>query len=320
MKMRGHVGSMAVRALLLAGCGMGSALAEQTPVSLESRSLVVDGIERSYELYRPADLPAEADTVVVLHGSGGNAERIRGFTGRRFEALADEHGFRVLYPNGFETNWNGCRAASPTSANQQGIDDVAFLRRMLDREASQGRRFLFGFSGGGHMAFRMALEAPQSISAIAVAAASLPTADGTDCESAETARPPAVMMVNGTHDPINPYQGGPVVLPEALGGATLGSVRSSEETARFFAQRAGHDADPVVSNGPEQDGDAQTRTVLFRWGSEASSPVLLATIVGGGHTIPGAEVAFPKLAGRHTGDLDALTEAWTFMTTMSPNE
>lgn len=304
---------MAFAAVLIAGCAATGASVGQAPPSLETRSLVIDGVDRSYALYRPDGFASDADTLVVLHGSGGSAERIRAFTGQRFERLADEHGFRVLYPNGFETNWNGCRAASPASANRLAIDDVAFLNAMLEKEAGQGRRFLFGFSGGGHMAYRMALEAPEAVSAITVAAASLPTTDGNDCHTVTTERPPAVMVVNGTDDPINPYEGGAVVLPEALGGATLGRVMSSEDTARFFAQRAGHAPEPVVANGPEHDGDPTTGVVLARWDSPNGPAVLLATIRNGGHTIPQSEVAFPKLAGRHTWDLDATREAWRFM-------
>lgn len=41
---------------------------------------------------------------------------------------------------------------------------------------------------------------------------------------------PAVLLINGTADPINPFEGRDVVLPPGLGGLILGRVLSSSET------------------------------------------------------------------------------------------
>jgi polyhydroxybutyrate depolymerase len=43
--------------------------------------------------------------------------------------------------------------------------------------STRSRVFVFGYSGGGHMAFRLAQEAPGRIAAIAVVAASIPAPD-----------------------------------------------------------------------------------------------------------------------------------------------
>ena len=56
------------------------------------------------------------------------------------------------------------------------------------------------------MAFRLAMEASDEIAAVAAVAASLPTPDNSSCPQRKpTSR---VMLINGTLDPINPYQGG----------------------------------------------------------------------------------------------------------------
>lgn len=312
---------IAVTVILLVFCLLVPALhagpetGSTTPTtSLVHRTLSLDGREREYTVYRPSDLALDAASLLVLHGSGGDVQRIRAFTGRRFESLADQHGFRVIYPQGFEGSWNGCRDEASSSANRLDVDDVGFLRTVLERETPAGaRRMAFGFSGGGHMAFRLALEAPDTISGIAAAGANLPTPENNDCTPVEHGPLPAVILVNGTEDPINPYGGGPVIMPEALGGAGLGTVRSSFDTSLYFAARNGHSPGPHIRRGVERDGNPDTRFVWSMWASPELPAVALVTIEGGGHTIPQSGVRFPELAGPHSADLDAPLAAWRFM-------
>jgi polyhydroxybutyrate depolymerase len=48
-------------------------------------------------------------------------------------------------------------------------------RMMFDHAIDQKLVYVFGYSNGGHMAFRLAMEAPAEIAAIASVAACLPT-------------------------------------------------------------------------------------------------------------------------------------------------
>ncbi len=59
----------------------------------------------------------------------------------------------------------------------------------------------------------------------------LPAPSDLACVPAGTAVP--VMVVNGTADRINPYDGGTVRLPD---GSSLGNVVSAAETARYFGR------------------------------------------------------------------------------------
>jgi polyhydroxybutyrate depolymerase len=68
--------------------------------SVEYDSIRVGGLVRSYAFYAPANLVAGAPLVLALHGSMGNAERMRRATGYGFERLADRHGFVVACPQG----------------------------------------------------------------------------------------------------------------------------------------------------------------------------------------------------------------------------
>lgn len=72
------------------------------------------------------------------------------------------------------------------------------------------RAFATGISRGGHMAFRLALEAPTRFRAVAAVAANVPAPENFKCKPAEAGT--SVMIMNGTKDPLNPFDGGEVRL------------------------------------------------------------------------------------------------------------
>lgn len=311
--------------ILLLGASVGyraeaSAVAHPVEPGLHRAVMWHGGHMRSYTLYIPGVFAEKPAVVLVLHGSGGTAERIRMFTDRRFERLADQHGFLVAYPEGFEGNWNGCRKRAPFSANRLDIDDPGFLRalhRDLETAYGAGRRgeggmLVFGFSGGGHMALRLALETPDLVDAVVAIGAALPDPSESDCSP--SGEPVAVALINGTADPINPYGGGDVVLPEPLGGSLLGRVLSTEASAAHFARLAGHRGAPTSSRDPDRDGDPSTGIERRVWAGRGRE-VALFSVRGGGHTIPqtgSSSARFPPFAGPRSQEIDAALEAWSF--------
>src|SRR5437879_851830 len=75
----------------------------------------------------------------------------------------------------------------------------------------RGRVFATGISRGGHMAFRLALEAPSRFRAVAAVAANVPAPENFKCKPAGQGTS-SVMIMNGTKDPLNPFDGGEVKL------------------------------------------------------------------------------------------------------------
>ena len=298
--------SIAVLAVALLP-GLPVAAQEASPPPLDS--IDVGRHVRTYALYTPAMTPPSPAVLLVLHGNPGDGALIRGLTGKAVERLADRHGFLVVYPDGFERGWNGCREGAPYAANVQGIDDVAFLRALVDRlEAERGvdpsRVWTFGFSNGGHMAIRLALEAPDEFPAVAVVAASLPTADALDCNP--SGRPASVLIVNGTADPINPFDGGEVRTESA---GRIGVVRSSRESALYFAELI------EAPNEPEtkillSDSRGEPVVERARWHGEEGREVVLVTVHGGDHSIPGSSTPSSEEAG--AVELDAALAAVEF--------
>ncbi|MBV9991038.1 MAG: polyhydroxybutyrate depolymerase [Alphaproteobacteria bacterium] len=248
---------------------------------LTRASLAVGGLTRSYLLYVPKGLPKGAALVMALHGSDGSGARMRLETGYGFERLADAHGFAVVYPDGYEGYWNGCNIVGDYAANARNIDDVGFLEALGDKLAREigvdrGKVFAVGLSRGGHMAYRLALEAPERFRAVAAVAASLPAPENFKCKPRGRSAPP-VMIMNGTDDPLNPFDGGEVTL---FGFLKRGTVLSSRATAQYFAR--------------------------------AHGKVELVAIHGGGHVMPQPYWRAPRILGPTPAAPDGPAAIWDF--------
>jgi polyhydroxybutyrate depolymerase len=179
-------------------------------------TVTVGGLQRTYRTYVPRELAKGAPLVVVMHGAGENGARIRIETGYGFERLADEHGFAVVYPNAYEGYWDVCNIVGDVSANGLTIDDVGFLTGMVDKLVGEigvdpGRVFAAGSSRGGFMAYRLALEAPSRFRAVAAVSANVPSPENFKCKPAGQGTS-SVMIMNGTKDPLVPFDGGSVSL------------------------------------------------------------------------------------------------------------
>ena len=281
--------------------------------ALQHHALDIDGIERRFSYYLPPNLSPGRPAVVLFHGSRGSGERIREATGFGFDRLADEHGFVVLYPDGYQGNWNDCRAVGDYPAKQLAIDDTAFIRQALDYLRDQhaidsSQVFAAGLSNGGQMVLRLAMETPELIRGAAAIAANMPAPDNLDCEPVGAAR--AIMLVNGTADPINPFEGGEV---EMFGGVgKRGEVRSSIESASYWARIAGHTEAPFEHRYPDSDPDDESVATRKVWADAGRPEVSLITVHGGGHTIPDPQVGFPRFLGPTNRDFVAPDEIWRF--------
>jgi len=288
------------------------------PGSLQQGSLQHDGRLRTWQAYVPANLAENPALLLLLHGSRGDGAYMRASTFYGFDVLAERGGFIAIYPDGFERHWNDCRAGADYRANLENVDDVGFLQALagrLSRElgADLSRVYVAGISNGGHMAFRLGLEAPESVAGIAAIAANLPVADNFDCS--ESMQPVATLVINGTADPVNPYAGGVV---EIFGNTSRGLVRASMETANYWARLAGHGGAGQQMTWPERAPGDGTSVRSTSWEGPSGPPVQLLTIVGGGHTIPNPVYAQPKIIGATSHEFDSAEVIWSFFSLGAP--
>lgn len=265
-----------------------------------SNSITVDGLERTYEFYAPSSFKPDqpTDLVIALHGGGGQGRGMRRLTG--FDALADEKGFLVAYPNGLNRQWNDNREFIQGKTQ---ADDVAFIKALITSLKSQysiNRVFITGMSNGAMMTYRLACELSDQITAAAPVAGNL--VKGYDCKPSQ---PVPLLAINGTADPLVPYTGGMVARER-------GEVISTDDTMKFWATNNGCTGDPTEEALPDIDITDSTR-VYKRTYPTCTVPLILYYIQDGGHTWPGGSQYLPKrLIGVVNRDIDATQLIWDF--------
>lgn len=268
--------------------------------------------ERHWLAYVPAARPAAPPLMLILHGSLGHGAFMRATTFYSFDVQAERAGYIAVYPDGVDNHWNDCRRHASYSANQLQVDDVGFLRVLVAElvaryGADPGRVFAVGLSNGGHMVYRLALEAPELIAGGAAVAANLPVADNSACIGRGV--PVPMLVMNGTEDPVNPDEGGVV---ELLGDSSRGQVMSSLETARYWAGLAGHGPADVQRASSDTDPDDATSVMRYSWQSPGRVPVELVSLEGAGHTFPNPLYSLPRILGRTSHELDGAEVIWAF--------
>ncbi len=289
------------------------------PGALSRDTLLWEDRERTFSVYRPSS-PGEAPAIVfVLHGSMGDGADARAMMAYEFDRLAEREGFLAVYPDGFDRHWNGCRAAGPYRANELDVDDVGFLGAIVDRLAAsdgadRNRVFATGVSNGGHMAIRLALEAPDLVAAVAPVVAALPSGDNLGCSPRE--KPVPVLLINGTEDPMNPFEGGTVALYGVWGDR--GTVHSTTDTIKYFARLAGYEGAATVDTLPDVREDDGSTVVRHRWSAPGRPEIVLWAVEGGGHTVPHPRMRFPRLIGPTNADVNAPEEIWAFFDGAAP--
>jgi len=290
------------------------------PLSAEPHpgSIRVGDLERTYLLYVPRNLPPHSPLVMVFHGSGEDGADIRWRTGYDFDRLADRFHFALVYPDGYEHNWNDCRRVASYPARRLNINDIGFVISLIDQlhdsvDIDRSRVFAAGHSNGGQFVFRLAFELPDRITAIAAISASLPTPGNTICTP--QGKPIPVMIINGTRDPLNPYNGGEVSF---YGLGNRGTVISASASAEYFANVDGQDSLPTVIILPHKMKSDPTSIEIKKWHQEGRPEVDLVTMIGGGHVVAQPYVPYPRFLGRTPGDLDAPAEIWAFFARQQP--
>ncbi|MBX9305810.1 hypothetical protein, partial [Serratia marcescens] len=128
----------------------------------------------------------------------------------------------------------------------------------------------------------------------------MPSTDDSSCPSqGKTSR---IMFIDGTADPINPFNGGVVTL---FGKGSRGKALSALDSAEIIAKRNGINTTPrVITFEPKLRNDP-TWVKSSVWYKDNEPFVSFDAVYGGGHVIPQPIVAFPKMLGSVTSALNA---------------
>ncbi len=253
--------------------------------ALQNASIQADSLTRNYDFYIPPALPDSVPLVMLFHGANSDPQWTRAQLNYKFETLADEYGFIVVYPIGIEKFWNDCIKDSQNPARMQNVDDVAFVEALIQRFQDEYRIdvkkvFAMGMSNGGFLCIRLAAEIPEKFRAIASILSILPAPDSNLCVSFDTPIP--YMFMVGTEDPLTPYEGGFFELP----GAFKANFLSAVETIHFFRDLAGYSSEPEQFIFPDVNPDDNSVVEEWSWRDGDKPEILFYIVHGGGHTWP----------------------------------
>ena len=271
-----------------------------------------DGLRRRFLLYTPKGA-AQFDTprplVLVFHGAGGTDREMMALTKRRWHELADEHGIYVAYPNAVKKTWDfgGGKIAGKL---RRRVDDLAYFIAVIDRVSAGGRVdptrvFATGFSRGGQASYFLACKAPDRVRAIMPVATGLPDYMEDACSAAP---PKPVSAMNGTDDPLSPYEGGTVTVLNQERDVVL----SAEDSIALWADKNGCKSSDPISKVIDLPGD-KTSVEYFIWPECDHEPVQFFKVNNGGHTWAGGKQYGPAgFIGHTSKDVNASDEAWKF--------
>jgi polyhydroxybutyrate depolymerase len=269
---------------LVVGCGTNEPTAQPTgtastmpssgtgTVDVDGRPVTVH-VPASYEPATPAPL------VIALHGYTSNAAELESYL--RLTAESDRKGFVYAYPDG-STDQRGARYWDATDAccdfYGSNPDNSRFLSDLITKiedsyRIDRARVYLIGHSNGAFMAFRMACDHADQITAI-VAVNGATWQDASRCRPSE---PVSVLAIHSSADETIAFAGG------AINGTDYPSAD------RAVTDWLGYDrcAD-AGSDGPNLDlvadlPGAETAVRTYASGCAGGTVVHAWTINGGEH-------------------------------------
>jgi polyhydroxybutyrate depolymerase len=250
-----------------------------------------------------------------LHGGLGSSSQFE--TNSGFNGLAESNGFIVVYPDGIGAlstdvgpqTWNGGYCCG--AATRQAVDDVAFIRSLIDAmlvkyPVDAKRVSVVGHSNGAIMGYRLACELSDKIVAIGVQAGSL------GIDTCKPSSPVAVLHLHGTADTNHPIDGGK---GDGLAGVTFRSARSAIDA---LVAANGCTGSPIIASDPS-NADLSVTT----WTSCRGSAMVRYVVVSGAtHAWMGhapASAAGSSYVGKPYPDLDASRAIWSFVSAQRKN-
>lgn len=305
----------ALIALTLGGASLSHAQGDPDLDALGLTKVQIDhqGGKRTFYYHGTIDKDSARKPVLfVLHGGGGSATSTAENSGYSEQAARD--GFLVIYPEGLEGNWNDGRGGTTgTGVDISTIDDVGFFKKVFSYttrhlRGDASRFYLTGISNGGLMSYRLGIELTDRVAAIAPVAANIPVAiaDG------KPQAPLPTLIMNGTADPLMPWAGG----TSAWSSGDSEGVLSTYDSVAFWVLNNGGGR-CATSYRTEHLPDLDTTdssTVEVTTYSGLQAPVVLYTIHGGGHTMPGGTSPAPeRLVGATNKDIVGREVIWAFV-------
>ncbi|MEM8607649.1 MAG: PHB depolymerase family esterase [Myxococcota bacterium] len=274
-----------------------------------------EGLLRDVGVFDPRVDPSERlrPLVLVLHGGLGEDDDTVSLSFGKLNALATADDFLVAYPLGIGGHWNDGRNVESYLSHRERVNDVGFLTALIGdlvakKQVDPEAIFVVGVSDGAMMAHRFACERNRLLRGVTAVIGAMPrnvARRKSRCGKA----PLSVLMINGTEDPIVPWDGGEVEFEDKKLGRVIPVVR----TFQFWSR---HNAcgEAKVSMIPDFSPDDGTRIERSKaTNCRDGTKVELFAVQGAGHTWPSGWQYLPEtMVGRTSHDIDAAVAAWRF--------
>ncbi len=273
----------------------------------ETKTFNWGGVDRQYLEYVPESYTGETPAPVLffLHGLGDDINS--SFNSTNFKQIADEKGWILVYPQAldytltlpygigsydFGTAWTaGVTIAvtftiygMPLTFNvtlNDGVDDSGFLNSLVDEmennyNVDADSVFFAGFSLGGFMCHRMAIEHGERINGIA----SISGLVGTDMENLTPAANVNMLLAFGTNDQVISYDEATITYND-FGPYNVGlPAESSVEWWRSFNNC---DEEAIFEQYPDTQNDGLTFEMYSYLNGDIDSRVSFLKVINGEH-------------------------------------
>ena len=163
------------------------------------------GTNRSYYVAYPSGTSEPSGLIINMHGFGGSAAGQ--MSGTQMDNYAHPQNIAVVYPQGINsdigyTSWN---VGTYWDFNSQ--DDVGFISAIIDEIASNfeidlNRVYACGFSNGGYMAYELACELSDKVTAFGSVTGNFMLNSDQQCDNE---RDIPIIHFHGTNDPTVDY-------------------------------------------------------------------------------------------------------------------
>ncbi|MBH49522.1 MAG: hypothetical protein CMG69_02065 [Candidatus Marinimicrobia bacterium] len=164
-----------------------------------------NGVTRSYLMSYPNNAMGECPLIINMHGYTGNASQQQNSS--EMDEFAHPQNIAVVYPQGMPniqgiTSWN---VGSFWDGNS--YDDVGFISAMIDDIASNfdidlDRVYACGMSNGGYMAYELACDLPEKITAFGSVTGNFMLNSNQECDNG---REIPIIHFHGTEDGVVNY-------------------------------------------------------------------------------------------------------------------
>jgi polyhydroxybutyrate depolymerase len=177
-------------------------------------SVSVNGVTRTYVLHVPPNFrPGSSALVIAFHGARGSGSQFEANTD--LDIKADHEGFAVAYPDGLPnsggaTSWNAYfnPTYGPNAPDDSGFTRQLILALQSNLHPDPKKIYVTGFSAGGHMAHRVAIDHSDLVAAAGIIEGSIWVQDEGGAQKPPQAKTPvSVLILHGDADPVVRYCG-----------------------------------------------------------------------------------------------------------------